>query len=131
MEEIEQVLKKRPSVVFIGNRNCGKSAVLNELLGGSYLPVHETPCTSRIVKIGHSKGDNTIRVVDKAGEEVQPMVTFTTRVPEAAKQYVVASDDNREQSEELKYIVEIALNHPFLKSGIELMDSPGRMRMML
>ena len=126
VEEIEQVLKKRPSVVFIGNRNCGKSAVLNELLGGSYLPVHETPCTSRIVKIGHSKGDNTIRVVDKAGEEVQPMVTFTKRVPEAAKQYVVASDDNREQSEELKYIVEIALNHPFLKSGIELIDSPGK-----
>ena len=124
MEEIEQVLKKRPSVVFIGNRNCGKSAVLNELLGGSYLPVHETPCTSRIVKISHSMGDdNTIRVVDKAGEEVQPMVTFTRKVPE---KYVVVCDDRREQSEELKSIAEIALNHPLLISGIEFIDSPGK-----
>ena len=124
IEEIEQVLKKRPSVVFIGNRNCGKSAVLNELLGGSYLPVHETPCTSRIVKISHSMGDdNTIRVVDKAREEVQPMVTFTKRVP---KEYVVVCDDSREQSQQLMFIVEVALNHPFLKSGIELIDSPGR-----
>ena len=123
MEEVEQVLKKRPSVVFIGNRNCGKSAVLNELLGGSYLPVHENPCTSRIVKISHSMGENTIRVVDKAGEEVQPMVTFARKVP---MEYVVVCDDSREQSEQLKNIVEIALNHPFLKSGIELIDSPGR-----
>jgi len=68
-------------------------------------------------------GENKIRVVDKAGEKVQPMVTFTKRVP---KEYAVVCDDSREQSERLKYIVEIALNHPFLKSGIESIDSPGR-----
>ena len=123
MEEMKKALKSKTSVVFIGNRNCGKSAVLNELLGGSYLPVHETPCTSRIVKISHSIRENTVRVVDTAGEEVQHMVTFTKRVP---KEYVVVCDDRREESEQLKYIVEIALHHPFLKSGIELIDSPGR-----
>ncbi|KAL9986915.1 hypothetical protein ACROYT_G001129 [Oculina patagonica] len=123
MEEIKQALKKRPSVVFIGNRNCGKSAILNELLGGSFLPVHETPCTSRIVRIGNSAGQNTVRVVDKAGEEVQPLTTFTKRVP---KEYVVVCDEGREQSEQLKCTVEITLNHPFLKSGIELIDSPGK-----
>ena len=125
MEEMKKALKSKTSVVFIGNRNCGKSAVLNELLDGSYLPVHETPCTSRIVKISHSiRGfRNTVRVVDTAGEEVQHMVTFTKRVP---KEYVVVCDDRREESEQLKYVVEIALHHPFLKSGIELIDSPGR-----
>ena len=71
--------------------------------------------------------ENTIRVVDKAGEEVQPMVTFTRKVP---MEYVVVCDDSREQSEQLKYIVEIALNHPVLKSGIELIDSPEGMRTM-
>ena len=121
MEEMKNVLKSKTSVVFIGNRNCGKSSILNEVLGGSYLPVHENPCTSRIVKISHSMGDNTVRVVDKAGEEVQPVATFTKRVP---KEYVVVCD--REQSEQLKYIVEIALNHPLLQSGIELIDSPGK-----
>ena len=93
MAEVEQVLKKRPLVLFIGNRNCGKSSVLNELLGGSYLPVHETPCTSRMVKISHSIRENTIRVVDNAGVEVQPMVTFTRKVP---MEYVVVCDGNRE-----------------------------------
>ena len=123
MEEMKEALKSNTSVVFIGNRNCGKSAILNEVLGGSYLPVHENPCTSRIAKINHSMGENTIRVVDNAGEEVQPMVTFTKRVP---KKYAVVCDDSREKSEQLKSIVEIDLNHPLLKSGIELIDSPGR-----
>ena len=123
MEEIKQALNRRPSVVFIGNRNCGKSAILNELLGGSFLPVHETPCTSRIVRISNSMSENTVRVVDKAGEEVQPLATFTRRVP---KEYVVVCDEGREQSEQLKCTVEITLNHPFLKSGIELIDSPGK-----
>ena len=123
MEEMKKALRSKTSVVFIGNRNCGKSAILNELLGGSYLPVYENPCTSRIVKISHSMGENTIRVVDKAGEEVQAMVTFTRKVP---KEYVVVCDDSREQPEQLKSIVEIALNHPLLISGIELIDSPGK-----
>jgi len=42
------------------------------------------------------------------------------------QEYVVVCDDSREQSEQLKYIVEITWNHPFLKSCIELIDSPGR-----
>lgn len=35
-------------------------------------------------------------------------------------------DERREKSDQLRCTVEIALNHPFLKSGIELIDSPGR-----
>ena len=123
MEEIKQALKRKPSVVFIGNRNCGKSAILNELLGGSFLPVHETPCTSRIVKITNSMDENTVRVIDKAGNEIEPLTTFTKRV---SKKYVVVRDEGREQSQQLNCTVEITLNHPFLKSGIELIDSPGR-----
>lgn len=123
MEEIRRALNKRPAVVFIGNRNCGKSAILNELLGGSYLPVHETPCTSRIVKIGYTPNQNRVRAVDKMGQETKPWTVFKKKVP---KDYVVASDEGRDQSQQLRWTVEIALNHPFLKSGIELIDSPGR-----
>jgi len=123
MEDIQRAINKRPAVVFIGNRNCGKSAILNELLGGSYLPVHETPCTSRIVKISYSPNQNTVRVVDRAGQEVIPLTTFKRKVP---KDYVVACDEGRDQIEQLRWSVEVALNHPFLKSGIELIDSPGR-----
>ena len=123
MDEIQRTLNKTPAVVFIGNRNCGKSAILNELLGGTILPVHETPCTSRIVKIGYTPNENTVRVVDKMGTVIKPLIKFTKRVPE---DYVVASHENRDQSQHLRWTVEISLNHPFLKSGIELFDSPGR-----
>ena len=123
MEEIQRALNKRPAVVFIGNRNCGKSAILNELLGGSYLPVHETPCTSRVVKISYTPSQNTARVVDKTGHETKPSTAFTKRVP---TDYVVACDEGRDQSDQLRWTVEVALNHPFLKSGIELIDSPGK-----
>ena len=61
IEEMKEALKSKTSVVFIGNRNCGKSSILNEVLGGSFLPVHENPCTSRIVKLSHSMRENTIR----------------------------------------------------------------------
>lgn len=122
VEEIKRALNKRPTAVFIGNRNCGKSAVLNEILGGSYLPVHETPCTSRIVKMSYTPGKNTVRVVDKRGQ-VKSSITIGKRVPQ---DYVVVCDEGREKSDQLKCTVEIALNHPFLKSGIELIDSPGR-----
>ena len=122
VEEIERALNKRPTAVFIGNRNCGKSAVLNEILSGSYLPVHETPCTSRIVKMSYTPGKNTVRVVDKSGQ-VKSSITIRKSVPQ---DYVVVCDEGREKSDQLKCTVEIGLNHPFLKSGIELIDSPGR-----
>ena len=123
VEEIKRALNKRPTAVFIGNRNCGKSAVLNEILGGSYLPVHETPCTSRIVKMSYTPSKNTVRVVDKSGQLVKSSITIRKSVPQ---DYVVVCDEGREKSDQLKCTVEIALNHPFLKSGIELIDSPGR-----
>ena len=122
VEEIERALNKRPTAVFIGNRNCGKSAVLNEILSGSYLPVHETPCTSRIVKMSYTPGKNTVRVVDKSGQ-VKSSITIRKSVPQ---DYVVVCDEGREKSDQLKCTVKIGLNHPFLKSGIELIDSPGR-----
>ncbi|KAJ7365791.1 hypothetical protein OS493_002510 [Desmophyllum pertusum] len=67
------------------------------------------PSVFFIVKIRHSVSENTVRVVDKAGEEVQPITTFTkkSKVPE---DYVVVCD--RDQSEQL--------------NGIELIDSPGK-----
>ena len=125
MEDIKRALNKTPAVVFIGNRNCGKSAILNELLGGSYLPVHETPCTSRIVRISYSPSENAVRVVDKAGHKVKPSTTFNRRVP---TEYIVASDECRDDSEQLRWSVEVALNHPLLKSGIELIDPQAGMK---
>lgn len=120
---IKCTLNKRPAVVFIGERNCGKSSILNELLGFSHLPVHQNPCSSRIVKISYSPSQNTVRVVDSTGSEVIPSTTFNKKIP---KEYVVATDEGRDCAEHVRCCVEVALNHPFLRSGFELIDSPGR-----
>ena len=123
IEETGRALKITPSVVFTGERNCGKSSILNGLLRKSYLPIQSTPCTSRIVKISDSPDRNTFRVVSKAGIEVQPVKPFCS---EGVRNCVVVTDQRREHQHELNSVVEIKLNHPLLKSGIELIDSPGR-----
>ena len=38
----------------------------------------------------------------------------------------MATDERRDHAEQVRCFVEVALNHPFLKSGFELIDSPGR-----
>ena len=51
LEDEEKELQESPAVFFIGERNCGKSSIINELLRQSSLPVHENSCTKRIVRI--------------------------------------------------------------------------------
>ena len=38
-------LRKTPSLVFIGERNCGKSSIINKLLKQTNRPVHVNPCS--------------------------------------------------------------------------------------
>ncbi|RMX42011.1 hypothetical protein pdam_00001189 [Pocillopora damicornis] len=72
-------LRKTPSLIFIGERNCGKSSIINKLLKQTNRPVHENPCSQR-----------------------------------------------QRESKALDATVKVGLNHELLKSGIELMDSPGK-----
>ena len=122
MEKVEIALRKTPSVIFIGNRNCGKSSLLNELLRGTYVPVHENPCTSRIVRIKFSK-ENFVKLVSRDGNVLQPPKQFKKNVP---KELVVLSEEDKEDPEKLMAVVEVGLSHELLSSGIELIDCPGK-----
>lgn len=121
-EEVIRELQKSPSVFFIGERNCGKSSILNELLEQSSLPVHENPCTARIVRIKYAK-QSYARLVGPDGREVKKEVFQGKRLPE---NFIVIKDEDRENGEALDTTVEVGLNHRLLRSGIELIDSPGR-----
>ena len=120
LREVERVLNKSPAVIFIGNRNCGKSSLLNELLRGSYLPVDQTPCTSRIVRIRYSE-KNTARVVGPDGHILEKH--FKKKLP---SDFVVLPDGEKDDRQQLEAVVEVGLNHELLKSGIELIDCPGK-----
>ena len=121
-EEVKRELQKSPSVFFIGERNCGKSSILNELLKQSSLPVHENPCTARIVRIKYAE-QSYARLVGTDGREVKREVFLGKRLPE---NLIVIEDEDRENEEALDATVEVGLNHNLLRSGIQLIDSPGK-----
>ena len=122
LNEVQGSLKKTPSVIFIGDRNCGKTSLLNELLRSSFLPVHENPCTSRIVRIVYSK-ETFAKLITRDGEVLESKSDFKK---ETLKKFAVLSDADREDPTKLKATVKVGLNHELLRSGIELIDSPGR-----
>ena len=121
-EEVERELQKSPSVFFIGERNCGKSSILNELLKKGTLPVHENPCTARIVRIKYSE-QSYARLVGRDGTVVKREVFHGKHLPE---NLIVIKDEDRENQEVLDTTVEVGLDNSLLRSGIELIDSPGR-----
>lgn len=124
LEEVERELQKSPSVFFIGESNCGKSSIINELLQQSSLPVEETPCTARIVRIKYSK-DPYSRIVGLDGQERDKLCLLRSR-KKLPKNHIVVCDEEREDQNALNAIVEIGLDHELLQSGIELIDSPGK-----
>lgn len=121
-EEVKKELHKSPSVFFIGEKNCGKSSILNELLRQTSLPVDENPCTARIVRIKYAE-QSYARLVGSDGNEVKREAFNGKRLP---KELIVVSDEDRENEKALEEIVEVGLNHKLLRSGIELIDSPGK-----
>lgn len=123
LDDVEKELQKSPSVFFIGERNCGKSSILNELLRQSALPVNENPCTARIVRIKHAE-QSYARLVGSDGNEVQIERFNGKHLP---KKLIEVPDEDRENENALlDATVEVGLNHGLLSSGIELIDSPGK-----
>ncbi|XP_068734340.1 dual serine/threonine and tyrosine protein kinase-like [Montipora capricornis] len=121
LEEVERELQKIPAVFFIGESNCGKSSIINELLRKSSLPVNQTPCTARIVRIKYSTKPYA-RLVGLDGKIKEGYS------PEKKKleKLVVVSDEDRDSEDALNLTVEVGLDHQLLGSGIELIDSPGK-----
>ena len=122
LEDVEKELQKSPSVFFIGERNCGKSSIINELLRQTSLPVNETPCTARIVRIKYAE-QSYVRLVGSDGREVKKKLLTSKKLP---KTFIVVPDEERENRSALDDIVEVGLKHELLSSGIELIDSPGK-----
>ena len=121
-EAVKRELQKSPSVFFIGERNCGKSSIVNELLRQSSLPVHENPCTARIVRIKYAE-QSYARLVGSDGREVKRELFQGKHLPE---NLIVIKDEDRENEEALEATVEVGLKHKLLRSGMELIDSPGK-----
>ena len=133
-KKVENALKKTPSVLFIGNNNCGKTSVLNELLKLPQelaLPVHQTPCTSRIVKVKYFGCDQKPFIRLRQQNETSLGEGSEDFDKSLLEQWVVLSEEDKGDAEKVSCNVEVGLgdhnvSSDLLKSGIEFIDSPGR-----
>ena len=122
LEDIKKEVRESPKVFFTGERNCGKSSIINELLRQSSLPVFENPCTARIVRIKYAE-QSYARLVGSGGREVKRELLTSKKIPE---KLIAVPDEERENKLALNAIVEVGMKHELLSSGTELIDSAGK-----
>ncbi|XP_070553793.1 dual serine/threonine and tyrosine protein kinase-like [Ptychodera flava] len=131
-QEIRATLEKKTVIAVFGERNSGKSSLINELLGRRVVPASERACTSRVVRVAYSKLPY-ICLLDSDGREVAGSRRLLQLREEGEKsdrlevrKLVVLKGDAREDVTLVSQTVEIGLDHPLLEYGMQFVDSPGR-----
>ncbi len=103
-------------IAVFGPFNHGKSTLLNAILGNKTLPIDLIPTTGAAIKVVY-------------GEELSTKITLTNGQIIVAKntdiltEFATLNDDRRMRDDVLE--VEVSFPHPFLKTGVELIDLPG------
>ena len=124
-KKVTDLFDQEPALIFVGQTNCGKSSIINELLGCKALPTSDQPSTARIVRVCHAE-EPYCRLVDIDGktlEEIKMKGKDGNIIPR--KKIELKSEDRGDPSK-VGAIVETGLNIEFLKCGVTIIDSPGR-----
>jgi GTPase SAR1 family protein len=103
-------------IAVFGPFNYGKSTLLNAMLGNRALPIDLVPTTGAAIYVNY--GDELhAKITLKDGTEVSEAGT------DVLKRYAIL-DDNRQMRDDVT-AVNVYCPHPFLKTGVELLDLPG------
>ena len=122
--EVERIFTQEPALIVIGQTNCGKSSIVNELLGMKVLPTSDRPCTARIVRLTYAERPYVqIRARDGKMLERVEMEGAKTRVP---RDMIDLSKADREDSSKAGESLVVGLPLEFLKAGVDIIDSPGK-----
>ncbi|WP_310429303.1 dynamin family protein [Chamaesiphon sp. VAR_48_metabat_135_sub] len=103
-------------IAVFGPFNHGKSTLLNAILGNKTLPIDLIPTTGAAIKVVY-------------GEKLATKITLTNGQVISAKntdiltEFATLDDDRRMRDDVLE--VEVSFPHPFLQTGVELIDLPG------
>jgi hypothetical protein len=103
-------------IAVFGPFNYGKSTLLNALLGERALPIDLIPTTGAAILVRYGATLST-RIRLHNGTEIEDTGT------EILKQFAIL-DDRRRMREDVAS-VEVFCPHPFLQTGVELLDLPG------
>lgn len=103
-------------IAVFGPFNYGKSTLLNAMLGQRTLPIDLIPTTGAAITVKYGNELHArIKMFD--GTEINESGT------DVLKQFAIL-DDNRRMRSDVE-AVEVSCPHPFLQTGVELMDLPG------
>lgn len=112
----DYLAKPTYQIAVFGPFNYGKSTLLNALLGNRSLPIDLVPTTGAAIYVNY--GDELhAKITLKDGTEISESGT------DVLKQYAIL-DDARKMRDDVA-AVNVYCPHPFLKTGVELLDLPG------
>jgi len=121
-EEVSALFSQSPALIVVGQTNSGKSSIINEILKSRIVTTSDQPCTSRIVKLTYSN-ENYVRLVSQEGKELERFSPEDKKIP---REIIELRECDRENPERVTAIIEAGFDIPFLKSGVYVIDSPGR-----
>lgn len=96
--------------------NYGKSTLLNAILGNRTLPIDLIPTTGAAIHVRYGDEPHT-RITLTDGTEIRESGT------DVLKQYAILDDQRRMRGDVAS--VQVFCPHPFLQTGVELLDLPG------
>ncbi|XP_020621612.1 dual serine/threonine and tyrosine protein kinase-like isoform X2 [Orbicella faveolata] len=121
-QRLESYSAKKSTLLVVGQTNSGKSSFVNELLGGSFMPTSEVPCTSRIVRLKYSR-ENYVQVLDESRPSEDKHFFSKKKLP---KEAIELDESRRGDPSWINAVVEVGLNNSLLQNGhLEVIDAPG------
>ena len=124
-KEVTDLFDQEPALIFVGQTNCGKSSIINELLGCKALPTSDRPSTARIVRVCHAE-EPYCRLVDIDGKTLEEIKMKGKNGNTIPRKKIELKSEDRGDPSKVGAIVETGLNIEFLKCGVTIIDSPGR-----
>jgi GTPase SAR1 family protein len=112
----DYLAKPTYQIAVFGPFNYGKSTLLNALLGNRSLPIDLVPTTGAAIYVNYGE-ELHAKITLKDGTEISESGT------DVLKQYAIL-DDARKMRDDVA-AVNVYCPHPFLKTGVELLDLPG------
>ncbi|XP_022793272.1 dual serine/threonine and tyrosine protein kinase-like isoform X1 [Stylophora pistillata] len=122
-KRLQSYAAKKSTLLVLGQTNSGKSSFVNELLGGSFMPTSEVPCTSRIVRLKYSE-KNYIQVLDESRPNEGEKIFFDKK--KVPRKEIELDESQRADQSWINAMVEVGLNNSLLQNGhLEVIDAPG------
>ncbi|MEG4849875.1 dynamin family protein [Microcoleus sp. B5-D4] len=103
-------------IAVFGPFNYGKSTLLNAMLGNRALPIDLVPTTGAAIYVNYGE-ELHAKITLKDGREI------SERGTDVLKRYAIL-DDAKQMRDDVA-AVNVYCPHPFLQTGVELLDLPG------